>query len=421
VAEINSFTLPNGLRVWHVTVPGAQSLCLRLHIRSGTRYESPAVLGVSHLIEHLLCSGSGRYPSRRGLDAAIARAGGRLEAHTVSEYTMYSVKVPAENKYAAYDYLQEMVFNPLLCLDDAEMARQQVIAELKQRQDDPEVRGWDDLLKFIWPAYPHNETLETIAQITHAEAVECYRNFYRPNGMDLAIVGDVGPSEVMDTAHRWLGSIAASVKGLEKAVSPWGLAPAAQVRLVPADIGQLHLSLAFLPEAMGKSRIDDIAVRMVSEVLGNEIFNHFVYELGMAYSAGSCLYTVSDGGVVTVAVDVSPEQAVEALKRVVSTVRDFQLSKSVLEEAKASYIVDELLDLDCTEAMADFVLKQVLRYGEPLPPVAIRSLVDALDLEQVAAAAEQLFVPERAALFVLGQVDSLGEQTLTEQMQELGR
>lgn len=427
MAEINSFTLPNGLRVWHVNTPGAQSFAVRAHIKSGPKYEDPRVLGVSHFNEHLVCSGSELYPSRRELDLAIKRHEGKQYIHTGSEYTMYGMKVPQGEQDFAFAYLREMLFNARLRPADVEREREVVMAELKQRQDDPHTLVWDELYKFVWPKHPSAiacvsiGTPETVATITHADVVKSYEQFYRPGGVDLAVVGDLGFEQMQALVSKHFGDLPASSRELKGVGPPRFLSPCPQVHFRPQDSEQTHLILVFCTDGLRGGRCEDLPLELLSNALSNDIFHRFVYDLGISYSAYAGHYGVSDGGVVIVGMEVSPDKAEQALKEAVEVINTFVVTTEVLVEAAAGYKVNELLDLDHAERYTDNLLRQVLYYGDALAPATIRRLIDAVTPDRVAAAAEQLLVPERAALFALGPVDHLNQDVLTQMLGEIGQ
>lgn len=50
---MESYTLPNGLRVLLVPMPGVQSTAIGVYVGTGSRYENPDINGISHFAEQL--------------------------------------------------------------------------------------------------------------------------------------------------------------------------------------------------------------------------------------------------------------------------------------------------------------------------------------------------------------------------------
>src|SRR3989304_7566124 len=85
-------TLDNGLRVVTTTMPHTRSISLCFFIGVGARYETDALAGVSHFIEHLCFKGTTKRPTSGEICAAIEGVGGILNAGTNKELTIYWAK-----------------------------------------------------------------------------------------------------------------------------------------------------------------------------------------------------------------------------------------------------------------------------------------------------------------------------------------
>ena len=72
-------TFPNGLTVLSEHMPGVRSVAFGAWVRSASLHERPEVMGVSHLLEHMVFKGTG---SRSAKDIALSleALGGSLDA-----------------------------------------------------------------------------------------------------------------------------------------------------------------------------------------------------------------------------------------------------------------------------------------------------------------------------------------------------
>ena len=62
--EFKEATLPNGLTIQAEIVPGALTAASGFFFRTGARDEDPAVMGVSHFLEHMMFKGTEPGPPR---------------------------------------------------------------------------------------------------------------------------------------------------------------------------------------------------------------------------------------------------------------------------------------------------------------------------------------------------------------------
>src|SRR5581483_12416307 len=96
-------TLDNGLRILTSCMPATRSVAISIYVGAGSRYETPELSGVSHLLEHLLFKGTHKRPSPQAISEAIDGVGGVLNAGTDRELTVYYAKVAAPHFGLAAD------------------------------------------------------------------------------------------------------------------------------------------------------------------------------------------------------------------------------------------------------------------------------------------------------------------------------
>ena len=88
--------LPNGIRILTERMPHVRSVAVGVWVETGSRHESPARGGVSHLIEHLVFKGTA---TRTAQDIArtMDSVGGQMDAFTTKENTCFYVQVLVED------------------------------------------------------------------------------------------------------------------------------------------------------------------------------------------------------------------------------------------------------------------------------------------------------------------------------------
>ena len=103
--------LPNGLGVLLCPSDLAPVVELQVWAQVGSADEGPGEHGVAHFHEHMLFKGT----ARRGVGevaGAIEGAGGRINAYTSHDVTVYHVTLPAEELALGVDVLADAVLHP---------------------------------------------------------------------------------------------------------------------------------------------------------------------------------------------------------------------------------------------------------------------------------------------------------------------
>ncbi len=187
--------LKNDFEIVFIPRKNTELLSLSLHIDSGSLYDDLGFpSGTSHFLEHALFLGSEKYPSREDLCGRIIDDGGYRNGLTDTKYNMYPVETLREYFEKSIDYLDQLIFHPLLKEDDFENERDTILNEYSQ------TRNNKDRLFYLLrhSSFFKNRALsesalgsyEGIKKITHKDILAFYKRFYQPKRMKLFIAGD---------------------------------------------------------------------------------------------------------------------------------------------------------------------------------------------------------------------------------------
>jgi zinc protease len=127
--------LANGVVLIALDHRAADVVSLQLWMRVGGRDETPAELGLSHYLEHMLFKGT---PSRPpgSIDRLIEGFGGSSNAFTAYDTTHFDVLVPAARVGAAMELLADIAVNASFPPAELEAEKQVVFEEMRVLLDD---------------------------------------------------------------------------------------------------------------------------------------------------------------------------------------------------------------------------------------------------------------------------------------------
>ena len=138
-----------GIPVITDRVPGCRSAGYLVAVRTGSRDEDKDVMGISHLLEHVVFRST---ESRSSYQMAkeMEGAGGMLNAFTGKEVTGYYGITISETSDVAKEMVSDIVVNPLIGHEDTELEKKIVLQELSMVKNDPGSYIFDLFDETIW-------------------------------------------------------------------------------------------------------------------------------------------------------------------------------------------------------------------------------------------------------------------------------
>jgi predicted Zn-dependent peptidase len=400
-------TLESGVRIATEAMPSVRSVSLGFWVGTGSRYESDAQAGLSHLLEHLLFKGSEKYASLE-IDQIFDGMGAELNAGTGKETTSVYARVIDEHLVDAFDVMADMVFRP--ALRDMDSEREVILEEIAMYEDDPQEKVFDLLGEVTFGDDPLGRAIigraEVISQTPAEQIAAFHRERYRPDNVVIAAAGAVDHDALVQLARERIGDLAlnGAARGARHvAVAPEGI----RRRFERKDTEQYHVCLG----ATGMSRHDDrrFALRVLDTIFGgtssSRLFQEVREQRGLAYAVYSFSSAYADTGQVGLYVGTRGDNLVSALSVVGSELRRMREQPATAEElhrAKENLKGRVVLALESTGARMNRLGSEILA-GSPLMPIdEVVESIEAVSLENLAQLAEELWAPERLSAAGIG-------------------
>ena len=207
-ANTYKWVMDNGLVVIVKTMP-SELVSAQVAVRTGSKDEGGDLgKGLSHFLEHLLFKGTERRTGDQ-IDLEIEAAGGRHNAYTSWEHTVYHVTGVTSGLERYLDVLSDMVFHSTLSPELMGAERDVVLEEMKGYNDE----AWDVLSRNVLWATLRESALrfpiigfeKDFKALTRQALWNYYKKRYVPNNIVLLITGGVTVEEVKALADRYFG------------------------------------------------------------------------------------------------------------------------------------------------------------------------------------------------------------------------
>jgi predicted Zn-dependent peptidase len=139
MAKIHSSTLPNGLPLYRVDLPGTRAVTVLVAFEAGARTERAEENGMAHFLEHLVFKGGQKFDDYRKVNETAERMGAVLNAYTSHDLVAFHITCRAEVVGEAIDLLTDFVGRPKVDQEELDRERGVVIQEIARANDQPSV------------------------------------------------------------------------------------------------------------------------------------------------------------------------------------------------------------------------------------------------------------------------------------------
>jgi len=401
--------LPNGLTVLSESMPGVRSVAFGAWVRAASLHEPRELMGVSHLLEHMVFKGTARRSSKQ-IALELEALGGSLDAFTSREHTVYQARVLDEHLDVAADVIGDFVFGPTLRASDLDLERKVVLEEIAMVDDTPDDLVFELHNEALWGAHPYGYSIlgtrDTVSSLGTADLKALHERAYHPSQLVVAASGNVDHDALLAVLERtgWTARVGGDATRLT--VPPPQAEPPSR-RHVERDGAQTHIVVGTTSVSHEDPRRH--AVILLSSILGggmsSRLFQRVREELGLAYSVYTFQSFHADVGMHGVYVGTGPETARDALEAInleLADVASRGLPESEIAMGKSQLKGQITLSLESVTARM-YRCAAVELYGEPYRSLdEMLALVDAVTPEQVAEVAREFFAPERQTVVSLG-------------------
>ena len=143
----------NGLKILTENIPIMRSVAMGILVGTGSGNETQEENGISHFIEHMTFKGT---PKRSAYEIAhtLDAVGGKMNAYTTKEYTVYYAVVLDKHLEIAIDVLCDILLNSTFDPKEMEREKRVILEEIKMYEDTPDELVHDFFAEKILHGHP---------------------------------------------------------------------------------------------------------------------------------------------------------------------------------------------------------------------------------------------------------------------------
>ncbi len=357
---LRRFVLDNGVVCLVREDNSAPAVSLQIWMGTGSIHEGEHLgYGMSHAVEHMIFKGTEKRDPGQ-IAREIADAGGKINAYTSFDRTVFHTDLPSRNWEKGLEALADSLMNASFPENEWKKEKNVILREIAMGKDNPG-RVINKLLwRTAYKKHPYKYPVigydALFSRLTREELLDFFKNNYISGNAIVVAVGDFNASEVETRIRETFGSWKHKV-----------LAP----RYVPAEPVQLGPREARETGSYEKSRIewayhtvklnhpDAVALDVLAQIVGHgrsSRLNESIKEdQQLVHNISAWSYTPKDPGLFGISASFDPENeedVLKALEEEINSWPDTRFSRQEIEKARNSAMKRELSGLATMKGQA---------------------------------------------------------------------
>lgn len=407
-------TLPNGVRLLAVPMPHVQSVSVGVFLRVGSRDETPASNGISHVLEHMAFKGTATR-SVQAINLDAERLGADVNAFTGKDATAYFMTGLGRHADALLRMTADIVLNSSFPEHELQRELEVIRQEAIEYDEDPQDSADDLLDRAIWGdasmGMPVIGTLGNIEGFTRGDLVRHVQSHYVA---DKTVVAAAGRFDV----EAWMAQAGELFGAMRSAPDPSAARPPAAPAYVGqavarrfAQVSQVFVNIAYpvvpaQPDAMPAQRwrlAAAVAANLFGGGMSSPLSDTIREKLGLAYTVDATI----DKGDVWANFVVSAVTTPDKLDALVAATGELLRAQAAaidpvhLERARNQLTVSRVRAAERTYATMEHAVEELLASGTVLPTADTLAMIDDIGAEEVRAVFERMLA-QAPALAITG-------------------
>ena len=403
--DMQKHVLDNGLTILTLEDHTTPVVSFQMWVKVGSRDEA-RYTGLAHLFEHMMFKGSDNIAPEKHAQLVQAR-GGRLNAFTSRDYTVYFEDITSENLPLVIALEAERVANLDISEKTLTSEREVVLEERRMRtEDQPSGRAFEALLALAFQAHPYRHPVigwrSDIASATVESCREFFDAYYAPNNIVIAIAGAFDTEDAVDHVRRAFGALEPAEVPRNPTQEPEQQGERRGV--VRFDVRSPLLAAAWHAPKTGHPDAEalDVLSQILSAGRSSRLYQELVSEQQQALSAEGAYWELNDAGLFYAFATVRPDASIERVEQLflaeIERVKQQGVTAAEVEKAKRQLEVSFVNGLATSHALASRIGREFSTFGRVRPLEERLAAIQAVTPEDVKRVANTYLRADRRSV-----------------------
>ena len=409
IPDAKKTVLANGVQVLTETLPGMRSAAVGIMVGAGSGDELKGEEGLTHFIEHMAFKGT---PKRSAFQIAEAldQIGGKFNAYTSKEMTVYYSVVLDKHLDVAVDVLSDIFLNPLLKQSDIDMEKGVILEEINMYEDTPDELIHDLFAETILHGHPLGRptigTKESVGSFQKDSFVNYRKRLYAPNNVIVSAAGNLKHEQFLELIRPVFEPFSGS---RNKAVMPQPKI-SGEIRVRNKKTEQVHMCLG----VKGPSQMDEdrYALSLLHNILGGSMSSRLFQEVrekrGLAYAVYSTPDSFRDLGIFYIYAGTEMKNLKQVIELILLEFSKFKQdgpSEAEFNRAKENLKGTMVLGLETSSARMSYIARSQFYHDRIITIEEVFDKIDKVSKADIIAAANKYFKNEYLTLTIIGDLN----------------
>jgi len=401
--------LDNGLHIIYYQSPYNPFIAFRGSLKAGAASEDQR--GVAEFTSRLLLSGTKTRDASQLADM-IEKLGATIDFRNSEEAVHFFGRCPRSTSLNFFKIFMDILSNPSFPNSEVERVRGGITDDIRMDLDNTSRQAIHELLGGIYPHHvygrdPRGEQHD-VKRVEHSNIKEFHSSHYGPNGMIIALAGDVDQNFI----EKKIAPCFLKFEGESEALKLPTPHPANKIFKVIPMLHKSQADIALGLRAIPRNHVDFHALGMVNLLFGRiglygRLGQNIRDEQGLAYYSYSTLNSKLVGGHWNVIAGVNPgnlQKALDSIKKEIERLHNEPLTKQEIKDGKDNQVGVLKVALERNAEIAA-ELHRIEYFGLELDYLEkYPNIINELSTSQIHQAAEKYIRLEDCTIAIAGPV-----------------
>lgn len=402
-------TLSTGLRLAVDEMKDVETVAVGVFVNTGSRHENTELNGISHFLEHMAFKGT-KKRSAKQIAEEFEGIGGRINAYTSKEKTVYYAKVLKQHAEFAVEFLADILQNSTFDQAELEKERGVILQEIAMTNDTPDDIIFDYFQEAAYPAQALGRSIlgpvKNIKKFGREHFLDYIGKQYNYHNMAVVAAGAIKEKDLEKWTKKYFTNFGtAKIKAPEAGKYCGGDVKKEK------KLEQVNLVIGF----KGLSYLDPnyYVAQILAMILGGGMSSRLFQEVresrGLAYSIYAFNYNHHDSGLLGIYAGTTQDKANELISATRDEIKKIceKISDVEMKRVKTQFEASLLMAKESTSARMQKLGSDILALGKIQSDVEIMQKISAVKKSDVTNLAEKILGKSKPTFAAIGKVKKL--------------